>query len=100
MGFVATTSANLIRRGAIAAACGLLAATALVSSGSGGESAEPTAAQRGYALLTTKPYLPPDFDDVVFDNLWKVWPGELREQARGGDARRTPADGFFALRAD
>lgn len=40
-----------------------------------------TPAQRGYRLLTTKPYLPPDFDQELFDNLWKAWPEELRERA-------------------
>jgi hypothetical protein len=39
-------------------------------------------AARGYQLLTTKPYLPPDFDQEVFDELWKVWPKTLRDQAR------------------
>lgn len=39
-------------------------------------------AARGYQLLTTKAYLPPDFDQQVFDELWKTWPKELRNQAR------------------
>lgn len=45
-------------------------------------------AERGYHWLTTKPYLPPDFDDEVFESLWKVWPAELKQQAQ--DA--TPAE--------
>ncbi|MES2790720.1 MAG: cytochrome c [Planctomycetota bacterium] len=45
-------------------------------------------AARGYQLLTTKPYLPPDFDQEVFDELWKVWPKTLRDQARNA----TPAE--------
>src|SRR5690349_18412438 len=45
-------------------------------------------AARGYQLLTTKPYLPADFDQEVFDELWKVWPKELREQAK----QATPAE--------
>lgn len=40
-----------------------------------------TAAQRGYRWLTTKPYLPPDFDQEVFDELWKAWEEPLRLQA-------------------
>jgi mono/diheme cytochrome c family protein len=56
------------------------------------QAAEPSrtesAAERGYRWLTTKAYLPADFDQEVFDNLWKVWPTELREKAR--DA--TPAE--------
>ncbi len=44
--------------------------------------AQMTPAERGYHWLTTKAYLPADFDDEVFDNLWKTWPEELREAAR------------------
>lgn len=35
----------------------------------------------GYRILRTKAYLPPDFDDTVFDELWKQWPPELRDRA-------------------
>ncbi|MBI3839767.1 MAG: hypothetical protein HY288_17735 [Planctomycetia bacterium] len=38
-------------------------------------------AGRGYELLTTKPYLPPDFDQATFDELWKTWEEPLRSQA-------------------
>ncbi len=38
-------------------------------------------AARGWELLRTKPYLPPDFDDAVFENLWKVWEPEARDRA-------------------
>jgi mono/diheme cytochrome c family protein len=41
-----------------------------------------TAAERGYQWLTTKAYLPADFDQEVFDNLWKIWPADLRDRAR------------------
>ncbi len=37
--------------------------------------------QRGYRLLTTNNYLPPDFDQEVFDELWKVWEEPARSQA-------------------
>lgn len=47
-----------------------------------------TPAERGYRWLTTKPYLPPDFDQDVFDNLWKIWPQPLREKAQ----EATPAE--------
>jgi mono/diheme cytochrome c family protein len=40
-----------------------------------------TAAERGYRLLTTKAYLPPDFDRETFDNAWKAWPEPLRSEA-------------------
>ncbi|HTI49489.1 MAG TPA: cytochrome c [Planctomycetaceae bacterium] len=54
----------------------------------GDRSEKEAAADRGYRWLITKPYLPADFDQEVFDNLWKVWPAELRQEARDG----TPAE--------
>lgn len=39
-------------------------------------------AERGFRYLANKPYLPPDFDQETFDNLWKVWPQALKEKAR------------------
>lgn len=41
---------------------------------------------RGYEILTTKAFLSPDFDQEVFDNIWKVWEEPLRSQAE----RATP----------
>lgn len=55
----------------------LLPATIAVST----LSATEPSAERGYQLLTGKTYLPPDFDQAVFDDLWKVWPEEQRKQA-------------------
>jgi mono/diheme cytochrome c family protein len=46
------------------------------------------AAERGYRWLTTKTYLPADFDQAVFDELWKTWEEPLRTQAE----RATPAE--------
>ena len=43
---------------------------------------------RGYQLLTTKAYLPPDFDQQIFDELWKCWEEPLRTKAE----RATPAE--------
>ena len=40
-----------------------------------------TPADRGYRWLSTKAYLPPDFDQQVFDELWKTWEKPLRSQA-------------------
>jgi len=36
---------------------------------------------RGYQLLATKPYLPPDFDQQTFDELWRTWEEPLRTRA-------------------
>ena len=46
------------------------------------------APERGFWFLTHKPYLPPDFDQTTFDNLWQLWPEPLRSQA----AAATPAE--------
>ncbi len=40
-----------------------------------------SAEQRGYWFLTQKAYLPPDFSQEIFDNVWKKWPEPLRSQA-------------------
>ena len=46
------------------------------------ESAAPTGFDgAGYKLLTTKAFLPPDFDQETFDNVWRVWEEPLRSQA-------------------
>jgi len=45
-------------------------------------------AARGYRWLTTKPFLPADFDDEIFESLWTVWPAEQRDAAR----QATPAE--------
>lgn len=36
---------------------------------------------KGLALLLTRAYLPPDFDQAVFDDLWTVWEEPLRRRA-------------------
>ena len=50
-----------------------------------------TAAQRGYRYLTTRDYLPADFDQQTFDELWRLWEEPLRsraEKASAGQRRR------------
>lgn len=42
---------------------------------------EETPAQRGYRLLTTKPYQPADFTAALFNDVWKTWPPAERELA-------------------
>ncbi|HAB12208.1 MAG TPA: hypothetical protein DCE47_11010 [Planctomycetaceae bacterium] len=39
------------------------------------------AAARGYRWLRTRPYLPADFDQAVFDKLWTNWPSPDRKKA-------------------
>lgn len=48
-----------------------------------GQTAGPASpsAERGYQVLRTRPFLPPDFDDDVFEKLWTVWPAELKAEA-------------------
>lgn len=45
-------------------------------------------AARGWDLLRSKPYLPPDFSLAVIDDIWQVWPGPKRDRAR----KATPAE--------
>ncbi|MEX0675879.1 MAG: cytochrome c [Pirellulales bacterium] len=54
---------------------------------------------RGYEILTTKAFLPADFDQEVFDNVWQVWEEPLRSQAEQAtpDERRTMAFSRYGL---
>ena len=40
-----------------------------------------TPAERGFRLVTTKPYGPADFPEALFNELWTVWPEPLKQQA-------------------
>lgn len=51
--------------------------------------AAPASAERGWQLLTgNTEYLPPDFDQQVFDSLWEVW----EEPSRTLAAQATPEE--------
>jgi mono/diheme cytochrome c family protein len=50
--------------------------------------------QRGYLWLTTKSYLPPDFDEVIFGDLWKQWPQPLRDEAEKATPEQRRAMAF------
>jgi mono/diheme cytochrome c family protein len=58
-----------------------------------------TSAARGFELLVGRAYLPPDFDDEVFDRLWTVWPEPLKSRAReaGSVERRAMAFSRYGL---
>ena len=82
----------------------VLLATMLVSRGASagenvGVSKPAPYAHRGYELLTTKPYLPPDFDQETFDELWKTWEEPLRSQAAAAtlEERRALAFSRYGL---
>src|SRR3569623_92077 len=66
---------------AIAVAVCFLLAASLFAGEVRSEAAAETQIERGYRLLTTKAYLPPDFDQQVFDELWKCWEEPLRSRA-------------------
>jgi hypothetical protein len=55
--------------------------------------------ERGYRLLTEKAYLPPDFDQETFDQVWRQWPEPLRSQAAKStiDERRRMAFSRYGL---
>jgi hypothetical protein len=57
------------------------------------------AAVRGYANLRTHQFLPPDFDNEVFQSLWTVWPEPDRTAAEGADTatRRKLTFSYYGL---
>ncbi len=83
------------------AALGVLTLT--VDSTRAGDRVEPTSPAgfdgAGYKLLTTKAFLPPDFDQEAFDNVWQVWEEPLRSQAQKAtpDERRAMAFSRYGL---
>jgi mono/diheme cytochrome c family protein len=60
---------------------------------------EPSAAERGYRFLVDKAYLPPDFDQQTFDDVWQKWPEPLRSEAEkaSADERRRMAFERYGL---
>ena len=54
---------------------------------------------RGHELLLTRGYLPPDFDQEVFDALWTIWEEPLRSRAEAAavDERRRMAMERYGL---
>ncbi|WP_237729280.1 c-type cytochrome [Schlesneria paludicola] len=61
--------------------------------------AEMASARRGFEFLRTHEYLPPDFDDDVFDELWTVWPEQDRKAAESADpsTRRRLTFSYYGL---
>jgi mono/diheme cytochrome c family protein len=53
----------------------------------------------GLRLLLQKPYVRAEFDDEVFDNLWRAWEEPLRTTAQraGPDRRRQMAYSYYGL---
>jgi mono/diheme cytochrome c family protein len=63
------------------AAAALHAAEQTVPTAGARADASPTPAARGLNLLLTQAYLPPDFDQQVFDELWTTWEENARSKA-------------------
>jgi mono/diheme cytochrome c family protein len=61
--------------------------------------AEQSAADRGYANLVDRAYLPPDFDQATFDAAWQHWPEPLRSEAEKAtpEVRRQMAFARYGL---
>lgn len=53
----------------------------------------------GYDILRTHRFLPPDFDETIFADLWTVWPEPERSQAEKADAteRRRLTFSYYGL---
>ena len=58
--------------------------------------------ERGYEILRQRCFLPPDFDEAVFADLWTVWPEPERSQAEGAspDERRRLTFSYYGLIRD
>ena len=52
------------------------------------------AAERGYRFLVDKAYLPHDFDEETFEQLWKTWPEPLRSKAARSSNKERRAMAF------
>ena len=76
----------------VRAGISLVVAAVCIAAGAGAAAIDPPAGRsRGLDLLLSKAYLPADFDQAVFDELWTVWEEPLRsqaEQAPVGERRR------------
>jgi len=68
----------------------MAAATAVFSGDTRGGDSE-----RGLQLLLEKPYLPPDFDEETFSQVWKVWPEPLRTEAEEASPLQRRRMAFF-----
>lgn len=90
-----------LRRNTLVAAIIVIIAHFFVS-GDRAAFAEDALARRGYELLRTAAYLPSDFDQQVFDELWKTWEPPLRAEAATATVaeRRAMAYRRYGLIAD
>lgn len=61
--------------------------------------ARPPSAEAGWNILRTHPFLPADFDDDVFEQLWTVWPEPDRSAAEAAspEARRKLMFQYYGL---
>lgn len=81
--------------------CLLVVMIVSASAGAAGENAanSPATAATGWDVLRTHKYLPADFDDDVFAELWTVWPEPDRAEAEqlDGAARRKKMFSYYGL---
>jgi len=79
--------------------CCFLSAPLLLGTDSAISADGETAAERGWRHLRETPYLPPDFDQQVFENLWRRWPEPLRSEARAANSqeRRRLTFSYYGL---
>ncbi|MDZ4687182.1 MAG: cytochrome c [Planctomycetaceae bacterium] len=64
--------------------------------------AESPTPELGYHVLRNRCFLPPDFDDAVFADLWTVWPEPERSQAEAASKseRRRLMFSYYGLMPD
>jgi hypothetical protein len=53
----------------------------LIGSGLVASEPAPASPKRGWEFLRSRAYLPADFDQADYDDLWSMWPAEERESA-------------------
>ena len=64
--------------------CQILSMAAMLVTAQDGRSADDidqAAANRGYRFLTENALIPPDFNQITFDEVWQAWPEPLKSQA-------------------
>ena len=85
---VGTSDTHRIHSSRTLIECVLCVWTSWVILGLSAMAGEPGNAARGYELLINKAYLPPDFDQETFDNVWRAWPQPLRSRAEAASTEQ------------
>jgi len=63
------------------------------------QASKAAAAKRGYEFVRTKPYLPAEFPESAFNEIWRTWPADLQAKAKNAtpEERRKMALSRYGL---